>query len=64
MSVFKTYEPQPKKIEAAYFAKSGTYDLDGQPFTIEDDDVYIVRTLDGYSLQRGEYFRASWREAN
>jgi hypothetical protein len=60
--MFKTYAPQPKTIEAAYFEKAGNYDLDGQPILIDQDDVYVIKTQDGYETRTGQFFRSSWRE--
>lgn len=62
--MFKTYVPQPTTIEAAYFEKAGTYKIDdGAPYTVERDDVFVVKTTDGYMETSGQLFRNRWREA-
>jgi hypothetical protein len=60
MPEFKTYLPNPRTIEAAYFEKAGKYDLEGYPIEIDTDDTYVIRTEDGYATRTGEFFRNDW----
>ncbi len=59
----RTYQALPKRIEAVYFEKKGTYDVFNTKIEVPDD-TYVY--LDGGHVMtvRGDRFRASWELIN
>lgn len=58
---FKEYRLIPKSIRAIHCPKAGRHHVDGNYFiTTEEDDIYIVRTMEGYETRKGELFRLHW----
>jgi hypothetical protein len=59
--MFKEFRLIPKTIRAIHFPKAGRHQIEGNYFLdIEEDDTYVVKTIEGYETRQGRLFRLHW----